>query len=214
MIKVTKLVFNPFQVNTFVLHDETKECAIIDAGCNDEAEYEELVHFIESEGLTPVKLLNTHCHIDHIAGNAFVSKKYGLELEAHEAGNRFIEHSTQSSEVFGLDIGETVFPGTYLDEGDRVIFGGSALDVIYTPGHADGSICFVSHDDRFVVTGDVLFYQSIGRTDLPTGNYTLLLQKIAEKLLALDDDYTVYCGHGPDTSIGFERRSNPFLVNL
>ncbi len=214
MIKVKKIVFNPFSVNTFILYDETKECAIIDPGCSDEHEERELSDFIEHEGLKPVLLLSTHSHIDHIAGNVFIAKKYGLKLSAHKDGMKYIEHAPQTAYIYGFQLDDVILPEVYIEEGDSISFGNSKLDVIATPGHADGSVCFISHDPKFVIVGDVLFYQSIGRTDLPGGNYDLLLKNIHEKLFTLGDDYTVYCGHGPETSIGFEKISNPFLTNL
>ena len=214
MIEIRKFVFNPFQVNTYLLWDQTGKCIIIDAGCHDKYEEEEICAFIDSQNLVPVRLLNTHSHIDHIAGNAFIVKKYGLKLEAHAAGLAFIDHSHQAAAVYGFDNLVTVRPDLYLEEGDRIGFGSSFLDVVYTPGHADGSVCFISHPDKFVIVGDVLFSQSIGRTDLPTGSFPLLLENINTKLLTLPRDYTVYPGHGPETSIGIEMMSNPFLTDL
>ncbi len=214
MIHLKRFSFNAFQVNTYVLWDETKECVIIDPGCYDEAEKEELRHFIAAEGLKPVRLINTHCHIDHITGLAFVSNEYGLPPEAHPAGTEFIRHAEKAGFIYGFEELETIDIAAPLKEGDQVSFGNSVLDVIETPGHADGSLCFISHQDKFVITGDVLFYQSIGRTDLPTGNYEKLISNITQKILTLPHDYTVYPGHGPETTIGFETISNPFLAAL
>jgi len=212
MLQIQRFVFNPFQVNTYVLWDDTKECAIIDPGCYEQAEENELYEFIVNKGLKPVRLLNTHCHIDHIAGLAVVSRKYGLKPEAHFDGTGFIRHAEQAGFIYGFDRLETIDPELPLNEGDIVRFGGSELEVIETPGHADGSICLISHAGKFIITGDVLFYQSIGRTDLPTGNYDLLIENIRQKILALPNDYKVYPGHGPETTIGFETYSNPFLT--
>lgn len=214
MLQVQRFAFNPFQVNTYILWDETKECAIIDPGCYGRAEEEVITRFITDNGLKPVRLINTHCHIDHIAGMAFVSKHYGLKPEAHPDGLGFIRHSEKASFVYGFDQLKTVDPELPLKEGDLIRFGNSELEVIETPGHADGSVCFISHAWKFVITGDVLFSQSIGRTDLPTGDYNLLMKNIREKLLSLPPDFRVYPGHGPDTTIGFEAYSNPFLAEL
>lgn len=211
-MNIRRFVFNAFQVNTYVLWDESRECVIIDPGCHEPHECGELTGFIAKEGLKPVRLLNTHLHIDHIAGMAFVSREYGLVPEAHEGGNVFLAHAESNGHIYGMEDLEVVVPGKKLKEGDVVLFGGSRLDVVETPGHADGSVCFISHAGRFVITGDVLFYQSIGRTDLPTGDYDLLLRNIREKLLTLPHDYKVYPGHGPETAIGFESYSNPFLT--
>lgn len=214
MIKVKKFSFNPFQVNTFVLWDESRECVIIDAGCSDDSERLALTGFIAGHELKPVHLLNTHSHIDHIAGNAFIAAKYDLKVEAHRDGAPFIAHSDQNAFIYGFDSFETIQPEIHIQEGDVILFGNSVLEVIDTPGHAAGSVCFISHAQKFVIVGDVLFYQSIGRTDLPTGNYDLLITNIFNKLLTLPKDYTVYSGHGPETTIGFESYANPFLASL
>lgn len=212
MLKIKKFVFNPFEVNTYVLFDDTKECAIIDPGCHDEREREELTAFIEKEGLKPKYLLNTHSHIDHIAGNHFVTEKYGLPVTASLKGARFAAQTKEGAAVFGFGDITFVPPTNDLKEGDMVSLGDSKIEVVETPGHADGSVCFIHREDKFVISGDVLFAQSIGRTDLPTGDYDLLIKNIREKLFTLDNDYRVYPGHGPSTTIGFEKVGNPFLV--
>jgi glyoxylase-like metal-dependent hydrolase (beta-lactamase superfamily II) len=214
MIKVEKFVFNPFQVNTYILWDETRECVIIDPGCADAAEQEEITEFIAKEGLKPVRLLSTHSHIDHIAGNVFISKHYGLKLEAHRDGKPFIDHSKDNAFIYGFEDFQTMLPDVHIQEGDAIRWGNSELQVIDTPGHAAGSVCFINHPQRFVIAGDVLFYQSIGRTDLPSGDYDLLIRNITTKLLTLPPDYTVYSGHGPETTIGFEAYANPFLGSI
>jgi glyoxylase-like metal-dependent hydrolase (beta-lactamase superfamily II) len=211
MTQIQRFAFNPFQVNTYVIYDETHECVIIDPGCHTEEEKKMITGYIRENELKPVRLLQTHCHIDHIAGMVFISKEYGLKPEAHPSGLLFIHHSAKTAFVYGFDGLETMDPELPLKEGDSIRFGKTELEVVETPGHADGSVCFINHRDKYVVTGDVLFYQSIGRSDLPTGDYDLLIKNIREKLLSLPHDYTVYPGHGPETSIGFEAYSNPFL---
>lgn len=214
MLQVKKFVFNLFQVNTYLLFDESKECIIIDAGCREPVEEQRIAGFIEMKGLKPVRLVNTHCHIDHIAGNAFIAKKYNLKLEAHPAGVHFIRHSRENAAIFGFENLEPVIPQLELHEGQLIRFGQSELEIVETPGHAAGSLCFIHHAGQFVITGDVLFNQSIGRTDLPTGNFDLLIDSIRQKLFTLPKDYTVYPGHGPETTIGMEMYSNPFLADL
>jgi hydroxyacylglutathione hydrolase len=214
MLTVKKFEFNPFHVNTFLLFDETRECAIIDAGCYEDYEKEEITGFIEENGLKPARLLNTHSHIDHIIGNAFMAEKYGLKLEAHKDGLRFLDHARENGYMFGIDQITVIRPEVFIDENDTIRFGNTELEVVSTPGHAAGSLCFINRPSRFVIVGDVLFYQSIGRTDLPSGNYKLLLQSIYEKLFILPDNFTVYCGHGPETTIGFEKAGNPFLAEI
>lgn len=214
MITIQGFTFNPFEENTYILYDESKECVIIDPGCSKREEQEELVQFIADEGLKPVKLLNTHCHIDHVFGNAFVSRKYNVGLEIHKEDLQTLHSLPQVSHLYGLNAEESVEPVNFLDEGDQVKFGNSVLDIVFTPGHSPGSICFISHTDKFVIGGDVLFYSSIGRTDLPGGDHQTLLTSIREKLFPLADDYAVFAGHGPATSIGFEKQNNPFVGKI
>ena len=211
MTQIQIFQFNSFQVNTFVIWDDTKECVIIDAGCFSEAEYDVLTAFIAEHGLKPVRLLTTHYHIDHILGNKYLKDYYRLSVEAHQAGKPFWGDASIWAATFGVNQDDLVAPDAYLQDGDEVKFGNSSLKVLYTPGHADGSICFYNKNDRYVIAGDVLFHTSIGRTDLPTGNYDVLKQSIMEKLFTLPDDVTVYPGHGPKTTIGFEKVNNPFL---
>ncbi|GAB1404706.1 MAG: MBL fold metallo-hydrolase [Lentimicrobiaceae bacterium] len=211
MITIKSFVFNPFQVNTFVLSDETGECVIIDPGCNESWEKQSLSAYIEDKNLKPVALINTHFHVDHILGNHYVCEKYKLEPTGHKAGRMFWETAKEYGSVFNLELDEIRRPVHLVEDGDTIKFGQSELEVRYTPGHADGSICLVSTDNKFVIAGDVLFQASIGRTDLPTGDFDLLMKSIREKLFTLPDDTIVYPGHGPKTSIGFERLHNPFI---
>lgn len=212
MIRIKVFVFNPFRENTYVLHDNTRDCIIVDPGCSSDLEESELLSYIEANKLRPVKLINTHTHIDHILGNNFIYKTFNLKPVIHLDGERFLKSAPEYGTVFGLQVNEMIMPEKHLDEGDKIYFGHTVLEVLYTPGHADGSICLVSHENRFVVTGDVLFNGSIGRTDLPTGNFDLLADSITRKLYTLPDDYTVYPGHGPETTIGIEKMQNPFVT--
>jgi len=212
MIQIKKFVFNPFQVNTYVLYDETKECVIIDAACSDEEEEARLSNFIDQMGLKPVLLLCTHAHIDHVLGNTFVAKRYNLKLSAHEDGKMYLADAPAYAASFGLTLNEVLQPTHFLQDNDLIQFGNSSLKVLFAPGHANGSLCFYSEADSFVVSGDVLFYQSIGRTDLPGGDYDVLKNSIWSKLFVLPDDTIVYPGHGPETNIGSEKVSNPFVA--
>ena len=211
MINIQKLVFNPFQVNTYVVSDESRQCAIIDAACYGDHENRILEEYIRKEELIPVRLIYTHCHTDHILGNMFVTGRYHLEPEVHPEGKLFREMAKEFSSVFGVNYEGSMEPSRFLEEGDEIRFGNSSLKVLYTPGHADGSICLWSESQRFVMVGDVLFYTGIGRADLPTGNFDLLKASILQKLFTLPDDTIVYPGHGPQTTIGFEKKHNPFL---
>jgi hydroxyacylglutathione hydrolase len=212
MISIHAFTFNPFQENTYLLFDATKQCVIIDPGCSNDAERKQLTDFITANSLTPVKLVNTHCHIDHILGNKFISTTYGLELEANENDLKTLAAGRVSADIFGIEYEESPLPKLFLNEGDTVLFGDSKLEIVFTPGHSAGSICFINAENKFVIGGDVLFYQSIGRTDLPGGNHQQLLESIRTKLFVLPADYTVYPGHGPSTTIGFEQKNNPFLA--
>ena len=212
MITVKQFPFNPFQVNTYVLSDETKACVIIDPGMQGQNEEQELTDYIDANGLKPVLLLNTHAHIDHIIGNYFVAEKYNLLLSTHKDCVGFLTNAAAYADSFGLKMGAVKSIDNFIDEEEVIKFGDSTIQVLYTPGHADGSLCFYSEKDAFVITGDVLFNQSIGRTDLPTGNYDLLQQSIWEKLFTLPDNTIAWPGHGPETNIGFEKLHNPFVA--
>ncbi len=211
MIKIKVFQFNPIQVNTFVLYDDSKECVIIDPGCYGKDEEDELAKFIEQEHLKPVKLLNTHAHTDHILGNNFVINKYKLQPETHSGSEYLLKNAKSWGAMLGFNIENSKISSKYLNDGDIIKFGDSELIVAFTPGHADGSICFINKAEKFVISGDVLFAGSIGRTDLPSGSFELLEKSIKEKLYTLDDDYSVYPGHGPATTIGEEKRHNPYI---
>ncbi|MDP2723066.1 MAG: MBL fold metallo-hydrolase [Bacteroidales bacterium] len=212
MTKVKQFTFNPFQVNTYILSDETGECAIIDPGMNTPKEEQELSEYIKDQNLKPVLLLNTHTHIDHIAGNEYVQKTYQLPLQAHRESEIFLREAMTHAAVFGIHLEHVTPIEVFLAEGDRVTFGNTTMQILYTPGHAAGSVCFYVPESGFVITGDVLFYQSIGRTDLATGDYDLLQESIWKKLFTLPDNTLVYPGHGPHTTVGTEKSTNPFVA--
>lgn len=211
MIEVKSFTFNPFMENSYVLYDETKECIIIDPGCSNAEEEKILSEFISSNDLKPVRLINTHCHIDHIVGNAFVSNKYNLDLEAHKLEIPILASTEMQAQYFGFSINKSPEIKIFLEEGDKVYFGKSSLDILFTPGHCPGEISFYSKEDKFIIGGDVLFQLGIGRTDLPGGDYATLIETIKTKFFSLEDDCIVYSGHGPSTNIAFEKANNPFL---
>ena len=210
-MKIHSFCFNPFQENTYILYDESKECVIIDPGCYDAAEQQELSSFLENHQLRPVKLLNTHGHIDHVFGNRFIAGKYKLGLEIHKKDLATLHSLMQVAKLYNLNAEESPEPSVYLEEGQQITFGTTRLEIVFTPGHSPGSICFISAADKVVIGGDVLFRESIGRTDLPGGNHQTLLESIRTRLFVLPDDYEVFPGHGPSTTIGHEKASNPFL---
>jgi hydroxyacylglutathione hydrolase len=214
MITVKSFVFNSFEENTYVLSDATGECVIIDPGCHLASEEQQLSEYIEKQGLTPVLLLNTHCHIDHILGNQYVSSKFGIKLYFHKAEQPVLDASTAVSMMYGIQLDPSPQPAGYLEEGEIVRFGDSELKVIFTPGHSPGSISFYNEKDQFLISGDVLFRTSIGRTDLPGGNYETLIRSIWNGLMPLGDGVTVYSGHGEPTTLGYEKQFNPFLREL
>ena len=202
---IKKLIFNPFQTNTYIITDETNECIIIDAACYGDKENKILEDYITKENLIPVRTIFTHCHIDHILGKSFVIEKYNLEPEVHPKGQLLWETVKDFGFMFGFNYDQPLDPKKFIKEGDIIKFGNSSLKVIYTPGHADGSISLWSKKENFVIVGDVLFNKGVGRTDLPTGNLELLRDSIFNKLFILDDDTIVYSGHGSKTTIGSEK---------
>jgi glyoxylase-like metal-dependent hydrolase (beta-lactamase superfamily II) len=209
---IAKLTFNPFQENTYVLYDETGECAIIDPGCYEPHEKIELADFISQHQLRPVRLLNTHCHIDHVFGNKFVSETYGLQLEIHRGELPVLEAVPQVSAFYGIPMGDpSPMPGRFIEEGEIISFGNTQLKALYTPGHSPASLSFYCEKGGFVIAGDVLFKESIGRTDLPGGDFDTLIKSIRKQLLPLGDETNVHPGHGLSTTIGYERKFNPFL---
>ncbi len=211
MINIKKFTFNAFHENTFVLFDETKECVVIDPGCNDRSEEMQLVDFIKQNDLTPKILLNTHCHIDHIMGNKFVTDTFGVPLLFNKIENAFMEATVAYAIACNIDYTPSPAANDFLTEADVVKFGESELAILFVPGHSPGHIAFVCKEQKFVIGGDVLFQGSIGRTDLPGGDFSTLINSIKTKFLTLSDDFQVYPGHGPATNIAFEKTNNPFL---
>lgn len=210
-MNLKKFTFNPFQENTYLIWDEEKNCAIIDPGCADEYERNELVEFIDKEGLKPIKLLNTHCHVDHVLGNKFLAEKYGLGLEMHKLDLPVLNAVPSYGASYGFNTGPMVEPSVFLEEGETIKVGSIELKILFVPGHSPGSICFYHEPSKQVISGDALFYGSIGRTDLPGGNHAQLIAAIKSELLTLPEDTQVHSGHGPSTNIGFEKANNPFL---
>lgn len=211
MIQIHPFTFNPFQENTYLLSDETNECVIIDPGCYTEDEKQELSAFISSRGLKPVKLLLTHAHIDHVLGNNYLCGKYNLMIEMNVIEKELLKSAELFGEMWGIKVEPSPAPEVFLDEGDEVRFGNSTLQIIFTPGHSPGSICFYNPAGKFIIAGDVLFHGSIGRTDLPGGDYDTLIGSIREKVFPLGDEFKVFPGHGPSTTIEYEKKFNPFV---
>lgn len=211
MLTVKAFTFNPVQENTYVLHNEKKECCIIDPGCYFSEERDKLKTDIEKAGLKPVLLLNTHCHLDHIFGNKFVHDTWGLDLHIHEKEKPVLDNGPASALHWQLPFENYTGPLIYIKEGENIKLGDDELEVFFTPGHSPGSVSFYHEAGGFVIGGDVLFSESIGRTDLPGGDYHTLINSIQTKFFTLPDDTKVYSGHGPLTTIGFEKMNNPFV---
>jgi len=211
MFQIKIFTFNPVQENTYLLYNEQRQCIVIDPGCYFDAEKDELNSFIKVHNLQPELLLNTHCHLDHVFGNKFIAEEYNLTLKAHLLEKEILEMAPASGLMFNLPFDNYQGEVIYLQEGDIISLGEDELKVIHAPGHSPGSICFYCEKQGFIIGGDVLFQNSIGRTDLPYGNHQDLLKNIQEKLFALPPDVVVYPGHGPATTIGEEMKNNPFL---
>jgi len=212
MLQVEKFVFNPFMENTYVLFDETKDCIIIDPGCVEKDEENQLIEFIQNHKLTVKQLINTHCHIDHVLGNAFVKRKFNVPLLLHPVEEAMLKAVKTYASNYGFSQYQDSTPDSFLNEGDHVVVGNQKLDVLFVPGHSPGHIAFYHSPTKTLIGGDVLFENSIGRTDLPGGDFDTLINSIHQKFFTLPDDVTVYCGHGGETSIGFEKRTNPFCA--
>ncbi|MBC7949052.1 MAG: MBL fold metallo-hydrolase [Chitinophagaceae bacterium] len=214
MLSVKAFTFNPVQENTYVLYNEKKECCIIDPGCYFPEEKEELKAAIATAGWKPVLLLNTHCHLDHVFGNQFVYETWGLPLHLHEKEKPVLDFAPQSGEMWQMPVDNFEGPLIYIKEGSTIAVGADLLEIRFTPGHSPGSISFYHAPGGFVIGGDVLFQMSIGRTDLPGGDFQTLVTSIKTQLFTLPDETKVYSGHGPMTTVGSEKRGNPFLKGV
>jgi glyoxylase-like metal-dependent hydrolase (beta-lactamase superfamily II) len=212
MIQIKTFVFNPFQENTYVLYDDTKECVIVDSGCYTQSEQQELVEFIESNKLKPKYAINTHGHVDHVLGSSFVKNHFNIDILGHPEDLPLMQMAVKQGLMFGITIDDVPTIDININDGDTIMFGSSELAVIHTPGHTLGGVCLLSQKGEFVISGDTLFQGSIGRTDLPGGDYNQLISSIENKLLTLNQDYKVYPGHGDPTTIGWENKNNPFLT--
>lgn len=212
-MQLKKFTFNPFSENTYILWDKTLECVVIDPGCYDSEEKKELADFINLHQLKPIHLLNTHCHIDHVLGNAFIYDSYQLQPEIHPLEVPLLEATKQYGPQYGIFMEPSPAPLAHLQAGNTIQFGETSLEMIHAPGHSPGSICFYHEESKTLIGGDVLFQMSIGRADLPGGNMESLLHSIFNKLFTLPPDTIVFPGHGEETTIAFEKQHNPFLLD-
>ena len=211
MLQIKSFEFSPIQENTYLLFNENKDAVIIDPGCYFEEEKEQLKNFIEENNLQPTYLLNTHCHLDHVFGNKFVSECFDLVLHLHEIEKQVLAYAPTSGLMYNMPFDNYTGEFIFLKEGDTINLGQDELLVIEAPGHSPGHVCFYCKQQNFIIGGDVLFHRSIGRTDLPGGNHQTLINSIRNKLFVLPDETIVYSGHGEPTTIGAEKKFNPFL---
>lgn len=212
MLNIQLFEFSPIQENTYILYNEFNDCLFIDPGCYFDEEREVVAQFVEKHQLQPKMLLNTHCHLDHVFGNKFIAEKYQLALHLHEGEVPVLNFAPTSGLMYNLPFENYEGKFHFLEEGDTIQLGQDQLLVLFTPGHSPASISFYCEAQGFLISGDVLFRQSIGRTDLPGGNYDTLISSIKNKLMVLPDETVVYSGHGAPTSIGNEKRNNPYLT--
>lgn len=211
MLTIRTFTFNPYQENTYLLYNEQGNALIIDPGMYGEKEQTEFLTFVDQRHLTPKLLLNTHCHIDHVLGNHFVHEKFDILPKFHEGELSILVAVQNYAPQMGFHYDISPIGETFLNDGDKIQLDNDELEVILAPGHSPAHICFYSAAQKFLIGGDVLFRNSIGRTDLPGGNHQQLLDSITQRLYTLPDDTVVYPGHGPSTTIGFEKNSNPFI---
>ena len=211
MATIRPFVNNPYQENTYLLYDDEGRCIIIDPGMYTAAEQNAVTNFINDNKLSPVLLLNTHCHIDHVLGNRFVFDNYALLPQFNEGELPVLESIPAYAPQMGIRYELSPMPEEYLPETGTIRLGETEIELIFAPGHSPAHLCFYLKEDNILIGGDVLFRGSIGRSDLPGGNHNLLIKNIREKLFTLPDDCVVYPGHGPETTIGFEKQHNPFF---
>lgn len=214
MLAVKSFTFSPVQENTYVVYNEEGQCCIIDPGCYFPGERDELKTGIEKTGLKPVLLLNTHCHLDHVFGNKFVHETWGLPLHLHKNEKPVLDFAPEAGKMWQLPFDNYEGPLVYLDPGKIIKIGEEVLEIRFTPGHSPGSISLYHQAGGFIIGGDVLFNGSVGRTDLPGGSFEILEKSIREQFYMLPDETIVYSGHGPATTIGFEKKNNPFVKSF
>ena len=213
-MNIAQLTFNPFQENTYVVWDDTRECVVIDAGNYSSQEDAALVKFLSEKNLKPVMALNTHGHVDHMLGVNRIKEEYGASFAIHGADRFLIETAPTHGSIYGFRVGEVPATDVDLDGVPEVKFGNTVLKVIHTPGHTPGHVCYYEPESRTLFSGDTLFKESIGRTDLPGGDYGWIMRSIIDRLLPLGGDVKFYPGHGPSSTIGHEMLYNPFITEV
>ncbi len=214
-MNIAVLQFNPIGENTYIIWDQTLECAVIDAGACNERENQALFNFIEERGLTPKLAINTHGHFDHVMGVEALRERYGVQFAISSKDKFLLDSSTPGSVIYGVKVGAMpTIIDIDLDEKESISFGQTTLKVIATPGHTPGHVALFEPERRVLFTGDTLFKESIGRTDLPGGDYSWIMKSILESIIPLGDDVEFYPGHGASSTIGHEVLYNPFVVEV
>lgn len=213
-MKIACLTFNPIQENTYVVWDETNACVVIDAGNASPHEDAALDNFILEHGLKPVLAANTHGHFDHTLGVAHLKQHYGIPFALSSKDQFLVDNAATSGSIFGVKVGTMPQADLDLDTMPEVSFGNTTLQVLRTPGHTPGHVVFYEPQSKSLFTGDTLFRESIGRTDLPGGDYSWIMRSILDVILPLGDEVHVYPGHGPETTLGHETLYNPFIVEV
>jgi glyoxylase-like metal-dependent hydrolase (beta-lactamase superfamily II) len=214
MFAVKAFTFSPIQENAYVLYNEKGSAFIIDPGCYFQEEREELAAFLSARRLNPSMLLNTHCHLDHVFGNKWIHEQYGLLLHIHEKEKQVLDFAPASGLMWGMPFDNYQGSINHIIPGEDIVADEDRLHVLFAPGHSPGHVCFYCRQQNFVIGGDVLFRESIGRTDLPGGNFETLIHSIKTQLFTLPDETVVHSGHGPATTIGHEKKHNPFLQGV
>lgn len=211
MIQIEVFTVNGFQENTYLLFDDSGEAILIDPGFYEQHEVVDLDEYIADNGLTLTKIVNTHSHIDHVLGVDYVKQKYKVPFLIHPEDEQTLRMNKIVADMYGMPKYREPEVDGFFKEGEKIDFGNSSLDIVFAPGHAPGHVMFISHEQKFVIGGDVIFQTSIGRTDLPGGDHETLLNSIRKQVFTLPEDYVIHCGHGPSTNVGFEKEHNPFL---
>ncbi len=212
MLKVEKFVVNSLQENSYVVSDDSGQCIFIDPGFYFPEEHDEIKNYVKVNNLKPVLIANTHCHFDHIMGVEFIRNEYGIPFIAHPDDAFWIVNAVEQGQMFGFDMAPVEAPDSFFQKNEKLEFGNTSFEIIPIPGHSPGHVVFYSKNENILIAGDVLFYRSIGRSDLPGGDHQKLITNIKDKLFKLPDETKVFCGHGPDTILGDEKKSNPFLT--
>ncbi|CVI68406.1 putative metallo-hydrolase [Alistipes sp. CHKCI003] len=213
-MKTACLTFNPIQENTYVVWDDTLECVVVDAGNSTERENAALRNFIEQHGLKPVAAVNTHGHFDHVLGVEWLRRTYGIPFALSSKDRFLLDGAETGSTVYGVKVGAMPSVDLDLDEEPEIRFGRTSLQVIPTPGHTPGHVSLYEPESKTLFTGDTLFRESIGRTDLPGGDYSWIMRSILDRIVPLGEEVRICPGHGPESTIGHELLYNPFIVEV